>query len=252
MFYLIVCPPGFFINSNNGDACERCPADTFSGSTDTASCQNCPSGTNTQDQTGQTSVAACGKFHYSLQTGVHSLKVSFLRRVSDLGAWRLENEVGEGWNEPGDAIPLLGELILLFYGSMAILSFLLSCFFLVHTNLVCPSGSYLNANNNNACEVCPVNTHSNGTNINECMPCPSGTNTQEQTGQTTENSCGKTRLFTWGVQFDEILCRFMFNSFFCLPIKVKFKCWISMSFSVPDPTTTTQVSKKWWTIKTSK
>ena len=60
---IVVCPVGFFINSNNGDACERCPADTFSGSTDATGCQNCPLGTTTQDQTGQTSQGACGKFH---------------------------------------------------------------------------------------------------------------------------------------------------------------------------------------------
>ena len=62
-FGLAVCPAGFYINSNNGDACERCPVDTFSGSTDANGCQNCPSGTNTQDQTAQTSRGACGKFH---------------------------------------------------------------------------------------------------------------------------------------------------------------------------------------------
>ena len=63
-------------------------------------------------------------------------------------------------------------------------------------NLVCPGGSYLNANNNNACEACPVNTYSNITNIDACMPCQPDTNTQGQTGQTTESSCGKANFFT--------------------------------------------------------
>ena len=63
-----------------------------------------------------------------------------------------------------------------------------------HLTSVCPSGSYLNADNNNACEVCPVDTYGSGTNANSCNNCQSGTNTQGQTGRTDVSSCGKWNL----------------------------------------------------------
>ena len=59
--YISVCPSGSYLNSNNGDACEVCPADTYGSGSNAKSCTNCPSGTNTQQQTGQISINACGK-----------------------------------------------------------------------------------------------------------------------------------------------------------------------------------------------
>ena len=56
---------------------------------------------------------------------------------------------------------------------------------------VCPSGSYLNNNNNNGCDLCPVNTYSSGINVDSCTPCPPGTDTQQDTGQTSQDACGK-------------------------------------------------------------
>ncbi len=56
---------------------------------------------------------------------------------------------------------------------------------------VCPSGWFLNANNQNACEQCPPDTHSAGINSNQCINCPSGTGSAGTAGQTSENSCGK-------------------------------------------------------------
>ena len=52
----------FFLNSNNGGACEVCPVNTFSSGTNANSCTNCPSGTNTQHLIGQTSQNACGVY----------------------------------------------------------------------------------------------------------------------------------------------------------------------------------------------
>ena len=60
--YVSVCPPGSFIDLSNSGACVICPADTFSTQTNSGSCTNCPSHTNTQQQTGQTSLSACGQF----------------------------------------------------------------------------------------------------------------------------------------------------------------------------------------------
>ena len=58
---------------------------------------------------------------------------------------------------------------------------------------VCPSGSYINANNNDVCEACPINTYGSGTDAGNCNNCPSGTNTQGQTGQNSQSACGKFR-----------------------------------------------------------
>ena len=57
--------------------------------------------------------------------------------------------------------------------------------------LVCPSGSYLNPNNNDRCEICPVNTYNPDTNSATCTECQTGRDTQQQTGQTSVDSCGK-------------------------------------------------------------
>ena len=56
---------------------------------------------------------------------------------------------------------------------------------------VCPSGSYLNPNNNGACELCPVNTYNAGTDSTSCNNCPSGTNTQGNTGQIAQSACSE-------------------------------------------------------------
>ena len=56
---------------------------------------------------------------------------------------------------------------------------------------VCPTGSFYNPDNANACEPCPINTYGTSTNADSCSNCPSGTDTQDQTGQTSQNACGK-------------------------------------------------------------
>lgn len=56
--------------------------------------------------------------------------------------------------------------------------------------IVCPNGSYLNADNGNTCELCPVNTFGAGTDAPSCTSCPDGTSTQTLTGQTADASCG--------------------------------------------------------------
>ena len=66
--------------------------------------------------------------------------------------------------------------------------------------LVCPSGSYLDSNNGNACMACPVDTYSTGTNVNSCADCPTGTNTQTMTGQQSSAACGRELLLTNFVQ----------------------------------------------------
>ena len=60
--------------------------------------------------------------------------------------------------------------------------------------VVCPEGSYLNSQDNGACTICPVNTYSTATDSNMCSNCPLGTNTQELTGRTSFNACGKRRI----------------------------------------------------------
>ena len=55
----------------------------------------------------------------------------------------------------------------------------------------CPAGSFLNFENNMACEVCPVDKYSSDINANSCTDCPSGTVTQGQTGQTSRTDCGE-------------------------------------------------------------
>ena len=75
--------------------------------------------------------------------------------------------------------------------------------------LVCPSGYFLNSNNNGACEACPVNTRGSGTNAPSCTDCPSGTNTQQMTGQTLQSACGKILLVLVNMICD-ILCNFLF------------------------------------------
>ena len=60
--------------------------------------------------------------------------------------------------------------------------------------VVCPEGSYLNSQDNGACTICPVNTYSTATDSNMCSNCPLGTNTQELTGRTSSNACGKQRI----------------------------------------------------------
>ena len=57
--------------------------------------------------------------------------------------------------------------------------------------VVCPEGSYLNSQDSGACTICPVNTYSTTTDSNMCSNCPLGTNTQELTGRTSSNACGK-------------------------------------------------------------
>ena len=64
---------------------------------------------------------------------------------------------------------------------------------MVASLLVCPSGSFINSNNNGVCELCPVNAYNSGTNSATCTECPSGTNTQQQTGQKLQSSCGMYR-----------------------------------------------------------
>ena len=62
------------------------------------------------------------------------------------------------------------------------------------TFVVCPEGSYWNSQDNGACTICPVNTYSTATDSNMCSNCPLGTNTQELTGRTSSNACGKRRI----------------------------------------------------------
>ena len=62
--------------------------------------------------------------------------------------------------------------------------------FNVTISLVCPAGSFVNANNNGACDLCPVNTYGTNTDATSCSNCPSGETTQGQTGQTLSSACG--------------------------------------------------------------
>ena len=57
----VVCPAGFYYNSENGNACEACPVDMYSSSIEASACISCPVGTNTEQKTGQVSTDACGK-----------------------------------------------------------------------------------------------------------------------------------------------------------------------------------------------
>ena len=61
IFSLVVCPEGYYLNSQDNGACAICPVNTYSTATDSNMCSNCPLGTNTQGLTGRTSSNACGK-----------------------------------------------------------------------------------------------------------------------------------------------------------------------------------------------
>ena len=65
-----------------------CPVDTYGSSTNAGSCSNCPSLTNTQGQTGQTSVNACSKFSLPITHIVLFAFTNFHWRIQGIGSAR--------------------------------------------------------------------------------------------------------------------------------------------------------------------
>ena len=71
----VVCPAGFYYNSENGNTCEACPVDMYSPSVESSACISCPVGTNTEQKTGQVSTDACGKRRFQCKNNL----LAFLR-----------------------------------------------------------------------------------------------------------------------------------------------------------------------------
>ena len=66
-YIFVVCPKGYYFNTNNMNTCEICPVDTYNNDTNANSCMNCPSGTTTQELTGQKTEISCGTLHLNLK-----------------------------------------------------------------------------------------------------------------------------------------------------------------------------------------
>ena len=153
LFLILVCPTGSYLNSNNNNACELCPVDTYGSSTNVGSCSNCPSLTNTQGQTGQTSVNACGTF---------SLPILYIVRFfSYQQTYPVLSIVPIVWLH----ITSFSQFVLLDLLSIPVMEIL--------------------------AELCPVNSYSTGIGSSSCQDCPTGTTTEGQRGQSSSGACGK-------------------------------------------------------------
>ncbi len=170
-----MCPAGSFLDPAKGGSCELCPKDTYGSGTNQAQCQRCPSHTTTEEQTGSTSISACGKLDFFL--------------------WKFVSPVYIFGNFFGNAIKNLTPQTILSFGTqicfakmrMGVCLFchngtILVCF------AVCPRGFY---HNGNLCRRCAANTYSTATNSARCTNCPAGRQTLQQTSQTSPDACGR-------------------------------------------------------------
>ena len=58
LILFVDCPPGYYIDNTNGNACKECAMNTYNNDTDVVQCPICAGGQTTNGKTGQ---LACGK-----------------------------------------------------------------------------------------------------------------------------------------------------------------------------------------------
>ncbi len=237
---ITACPPGSFLNSNNNEACEKCPLNTVSTSRNSRTCTACPPGTNTQQLTGQTS---CGEnYDWPIKTKLPwnkvewSVKAFFCSKIYFTGLkfhFQLIGWIPKETKTSTSVLCVIGCNPFNFYFS------------------VCPRGSFLNPERNNACDVCPMDTHTGALNAVSCMRCPLGTNTQGKSGQMAHTACGN-NIFP-SLQYEGIHSTISRKNCFCRLATGKspahrcaLSCW-AMRPWIKSDWTTPRPNEKIWT-----